>query len=86
MARKTRTAAPVDDRTEAERFDDAKWAAEAAFKARATELGDPRWEGIAADAWANAFSVETHLEYANDVERWEAALSTLNMYADCGRG
>ena len=73
----------IDDRTEEEKFQDAVWAAEAAFKARATELGDSNWEGAAYNAWANAFSAETYKEYPNDLVRWEVALNTLEMIADC---
>jgi hypothetical protein len=74
----------IDDRTDEEKFQDAVWAAEAAFKARATELGDSNWEGMAYDAHANAFAIENHKEYPNDLVRWEVALNTLEMYADCG--
>lgn len=31
------------------------------------------------EAWQNAFSAEIYNEYANDLERWEVALATLEM-------
>ena len=37
-------------------------------------------------AWENAFSVETHAEYSDDVERWENALATLRFILDDLKG
>jgi hypothetical protein len=71
-----------DDRTAEEKMADAVAVAKAKFSARAEALGDKNWGGIAAEAWENAFAVEVHGEYANDLERWDAALSTLDMLAD----
>ena len=35
-------------------------------------------------AHGNAFSVETHGEYADDLHRWTVALSTAREYVDQG--
>lgn len=56
--------------------------AEQAFKARLIELGMTADDEAAMEAWENAFSVEVYKEYADDAERWEVALNTLNMLLD----
>jgi len=53
--------------------------AESAFKALAKAIGN---EDMETEAWQNAFSVEVHAEYADDLERWTVALNTLKMLAD----
>ena len=42
-----------------------------------------RWE-IRGHAFANSFAVEVHDQYADDLERWEAALATALMYDENG--
>ena len=37
---------------------------------------------VETEAWQNAFSVETHGDYADDEERWSVALATARMVAD----
>ena len=39
---------------------------------------------LAVNAFCNAFSAETHDEYADDLHRWTVALATAKEYADEG--
>lgn len=54
--------------------------AEAAFDAFVVD----RNSLMAMAAWENAFSAETHDEYADDLQRWTVALDTAKEYADQG--
>jgi hypothetical protein len=56
--------------------------AETAFATRVAALGLTRDDDWAMRAWENAFAAEVHAEYADDAERWDVALSSLNMIAD----
>ena len=72
----------IDDNVVGDDFLTPTERAQSAFSKRASELGDSGWEGIAQEAWQNAFSVETYREYVSDLERWTVALATLEMLAD----
>lgn len=37
---------------------------------------------IEGKAFANSFAVEVHDEYADDLERWDVALTTARIWAD----
>jgi len=64
--------------THAEKTEDAQ----SAFYARVKALSMTADDDIPMDAWANAFAVEVHAEYKDDLERWIVALATLNMMVD----
>lgn len=57
--------------------------AEAAFNAFVAGHGGING-ALAMNAYANAFSAETHAEYADDLHRWTVALSTAREYVDQG--
>jgi hypothetical protein len=56
--------------------------AETAFNNRVKALGLTQNDDVVVEAWQNSFSVECFHEYADDLQRWEVALSTLNMLTD----
>ena len=39
---------------------------------------------LAMNAWGNAFAVEVHGEYEDDLQRWTVALDIAKEYADQG--
>lgn len=55
--------------------------AEAAFVAFVDALGGVHCE-LAMNAHGNAFAVEVHDEYADDLQRWTVALDTAKEYVD----
>jgi hypothetical protein len=58
--------------------------AQDAFWGRVKALGMTAEDDFPTSAWQNAFAVETHAEYADDLERWTVALATLEMLVDIG--
>lgn len=62
---------------------DQEFQAKQAFEAFVAQHGGIDGD-LGMNAYCNAFAVEVYDEYADDLQRWEAALATAKEYVDQG--